>query len=60
MEANFDEIRIIKWQIQGINYTNLWAEDPDWIADTSDITDTPISSVLNIDTYINESNIKYW
>jgi hypothetical protein len=57
METNFDEIRMVKGEILGINYTNLWDEDPDWIADTSDITDTPISKVLNIETYINESNI---
>lgn len=52
MYPNFDQIIMSKDRILWINFINLWAEDPDYVADTVDITDTPISEVLDINNYL--------
>lgn len=52
MYPNFDQIVIEKDKILWVYFINLWAEDPDYIAETTDITDTPISEVLNLNEYL--------
>jgi len=51
MYPNFDQIVIEKDKILWVYFINLWAEDPDYIAEATDITDTPISEVLNLNEY---------
>ncbi len=48
MYPNFDQIVMEKDRILWVYFVNLWAEDSDYIAETTDITDTPISEVLNL------------
>ena len=52
MYPNFDQIVIEKDKILWVYFINLWAEYPDYIAETTDITYTPISEVLNLNEYL--------
>lgn len=61
MYPNFDQIVIEKDKILWVYFINLWAEDPDYIAETTDITDTPISEVLNLNEYLcNRWDTRIW